>query len=115
LNFGKKQSHHKISPKKETEQTQRRPEPEINGSKGRNYRRRTKEIVPVALPGNALVKIKGELDLVKKRISTLYFLETRFLGAARVGCGAVVLVTRPDLVLVRTLGCSTIAGAWNVG
>jgi hypothetical protein len=38
-----------------------------------------------------------------------------FLGAARflaAGLGAaVVLVTRPDLVLPMTLGCSTIAGA----
>lgn len=40
----------------------------------------------------------------------LYFLGVaRFLGA---GLGAaVVLVTRPDLVLPMTLGCSTIAGA----
>lgn len=37
----------------------------------------------------------------------------RFLGAARAreGAGAVVLVTRPDLVLPMTLGCSTTAGA----
>lgn len=31
-----------------------------------------------------------------------------------VGCGAVVLVIRPDLVFPRILGCSTTAGAWNV-
>lgn len=41
-----------------------------------------------------------------------------FLGAARflvAGLGAaVVLVTRPDLVLPMTLGCSTIAGAWSM-
>lgn len=39
----------------------------------------------------------------------------RFWGAARVvaGCGAVVLVIRPDLVFPRILGCSTTAGAWN--
>jgi hypothetical protein len=49
----------------------------------------------------------------KKGHQILYFLAVRFLGAARVvvGCGAVVLVIRPDLVFPRILGCSTIAGA----
>jgi hypothetical protein len=35
-----------------------------------------------------------------------------FFLAALAG-GAVVLVTRPDLVLMMTLGCSTTAGAWH--
>lgn len=45
-----------------------------------------------------------------KKEEGLYFLEVRFLVAGFAG-GAVVLVTRPDLVLLMTLGCSTMAGA----
>lgn len=41
-----------------------------------------------------------------------YFLVVRFLAAALAGGGAVLLVTRPDLVFPRTLGCSTMAGAY---
>lgn len=37
------------------------------------------------------------------------FLGAAFLAGA--GLGAVVLATRPDLVLVRTVGLSTTAGA----
>lgn len=48
---------------------------------------------------------------VKSDQNILYFLAARFLAGALVGGGAVVLVTRPDLVLPRILGCSTIAGA----
>jgi len=38
-----------------------------------------------------------------------------FVGAALVSlAGAFVLVTRPDLVFLRTFGVSTTAGAWFV-
>lgn len=53
----------------------------------------------------------GEHHWEKKRGRGLYFLAARFLVAVFAGGGAVVLVTRPDLVLLIILGCSTIAGA----
>lgn len=46
-----------------------------------------------------------------------FFVVEAFFGAdaffAAVGAAALVLVTRPDLVLVSTLGTSTTAGAYD--
>lgn len=55
---------------------------------------------------------RNDIKLQKKReVYSSYFLGVaRFFAAALTG-GAVVLVTRPDLVLPMTLGCSTTAGA----
>lgn len=54
----------------------------------------------------------GGYRWAKRDQNILYFLAARFLAGALAGGGAVVLVTRPDLVLPRILGCSTIAGAY---
>lgn len=67
---------------------------------------------PIRPPGKSARDMGGQHWSKKMRIF-LYFLEVRFVVAALAGFagGAVVLVTRPDLVLRMTLGCSTIAGA----
>lgn len=58
---------------------------------------------------------RNDIKLQKKREAYIasYFLGVAFFFAAVLAGGAVVLVTRPDLVLPMTLGCSTTAGAWD--
>jgi hypothetical protein len=61
-------------------------------------------------------QIRSEHNKIKHVFIHVYaaafFLGVAFFGAAFLTTGlAAVFVTRPDLVLVKTLGCSTIAGA----
>lgn len=88
----------------------------MKGGGGRNYSgREKKNRESDRPPGNKAHVRNGRTTSSQEKdaMRILYFLGVaRFLGA---GLGAaVVLVTRPDLVLPMTLGCSTIAGACNI-
>lgn len=102
-------------PKNQPSQRRNHPGHQINGSKERNYigreeqRKKESSCSPHKSARKKWESITGE----KKRGHCLYFLAARFLVAVFAGGGAVVLVTRPDLVLLMILGCSTTAGAWG--